>query len=97
MTEDRGILNILGNNKTEYKPIKKRQKPIGNFEKELEYLTNYLKYGITNKELLTFSRYIAIMDGSIKATSEETRKIEKATYKIFYKESEGLDDEQQGN
>ena len=43
MTEDRGILNILGNNKTEYKPIKKKQKPIGNFERELEYLTNYLK------------------------------------------------------
>lgn len=93
MTKDRGILNILGNGKIKYKPIKKRQKPIGNFEKELEYLTNYLKYGITDKELLMFSRYIAIMDGSIKATAKETEEIEKATYKIFYKESEGLDDE----
>lgn len=89
MTERKGLLNMLDKN-SNYKPIKKRKKPLNNDDDELEYMTNYLNYSITPDELTTLCRYLAIDDGSITATPTEKAKIEKAFYKIFYKESEGL-------
>lgn len=89
MTERRGLLN-MSSDKANYKPIKKRDKPLYDFDTELEYMSNYIKYSITDDELLILCRYMAIEDGSIKATAKEKDKVERAFYKIFYKESEGL-------
>jgi hypothetical protein len=89
MTERKGLLNML-DIKGNYKPIKKCKKPSKNNDDELEYMANYLNYSITPDELTTLCRYLAIDDGSITATPTEKAKVEKAFYKIFYKESEGL-------
>ena len=84
----RGLLNLSGLTKKDYKPIRKREKPLNDFDEEYKYITDYLKYGITEKELITFYKYLELNDGSYKATPKEIRKLEKAVYKIFYKESE---------
>lgn len=86
MKEKKGLINFLSfDDKETYKPIKKLHKPLEDNKQALEYMQNYLNYGITESELLNLITCMTIIDGSIKATPGELERAEETLYKIFYK------------